>query len=492
MVTEVETQANPYLQGNYAPIREEIQGDDLQVIGELPAVMDGMYVRTGPNPQFDPIGQYHWFDGDGMLHGVRVKGGKASYRNRYVRSKGYLEEKAEGKAVFYGLMEMEKNFAQGRAYKNQGNTALVWHDGQLLTLMEGAEPHAVGLPGLTTLGTYDYCSKLISSFTAHPKVDEKTGEMVFFGYNPMAAPYVQYSLVSKDGELQFTRPIDVPRGVMMHDFAVTEHYTIFMDLPLTFSIERAMKGGPVLAFERDLPARYGILPRHGSNDDITWFEMPAHYMFHTSNAYEDGEEVVLHGCRMASTNALQPAELPKSRNGDVAGGRSDENMGMMHRWRFNLTTGRYKEERVDDIGSDFPRVHDALVGYSHRYSYNARFNKASEGQNPAFEGINKYDLRTGRVDVHLHGKKRYGGEPVFVADPGGKDEDSGWLVTFVYDEIAGTSEMVVVDARHMSGAPRARVMIPQRVPYGFHGAWVSDDRLQGQTQHQMAWTPPQE
>ena len=177
--------------------------------------------------------------------------------------------------------------------------------------MEGAEPHSVQLPGLTTNGTYDFCGKLISSFTAHPKVDEKTGEMMFFGYNPMAPPYVQYSLVSKDGELQFTRPIDVPRGVMMHDFAVTEHYTIFMDLPLTFSVERAMKGGPVLAFERDLPARYGILPRHGSNEDIKWFEMPAHYMYHTSNACEDGDDVVLYGCRLESTNVLQPAELPK-------------------------------------------------------------------------------------------------------------------------------------------------------------------------------------
>jgi carotenoid cleavage dioxygenase len=490
MVAEVERVISPYLSGNYSPIREETDAEDLKVIGELPVEMDGMYVRTGPNPQFDPLGQYHWFDGDGMLHGVRVKDGKASYRNRYVLSKGYLEEKAEGKAIFYGIMEMEKNFAQGRGYKNQGNTALVWHDGQLLTLMEGAEPHAVGLPGLTTLGTYDFCGKLISSFTAHPKVDEKTGEMMFFGYNPMAAPYVQYSLVSKDGELQFTRPIDVPRGIMMHDFAVTENYTIFMDLPLTFSVERAMKGGPVLAFERDLPARYGILPRHGSNDDIKWFEMPAHYMFHTSNAHEEGDEVVLHGCRLKTTNVLQPAELPKNRDGDVAGGDHEDSQGMMHRWRFNLKTGTFKEEQLDDIGTDFPRVDDKLVGYGFRYSYNARFNKVPEGEQPSFEGINKYDLQTGRMEAHIFGKKRYGGEPVFVARPGGSAEDDGWLITYVYDEIEGTSEMIVIDAKNVTAAPVARVMIPTRVPYGFHGAWIGNDRIEAQTQHQMAWQPP--
>jgi carotenoid cleavage dioxygenase len=217
--------------------------------------------------------------------------------------------------------------------------------------------------------------------------------------------------------------------------------------------------------------------------------MPAHYVFHTSNAYEDGDEVVLHACRMESTNVLQPAELPKSRDGDIAGGNIDEGQAVMFRWRFNMKTGTFKSEALDDISTDFPRIDDSLVGYGHRYSYNARFVRHERGETPKFEGINKYDLQTGSVQTHLHGKKRYGGEPVFVADPAGKDEDSGWLVTFVYDEIEGTSEMVIVDAKDVSSAPVARVMVPARIPYGFHGAWVSDERLADQTQHQMAWTP---
>jgi carotenoid cleavage dioxygenase len=301
---------------------------------------------------------------------------------------------------------------------------------------------------------------------------------------------VQYSLVSKDGELQFTRPVDVPRGVMMHDFAITQNYTIFMDQPLTFSIERAMKGEPVLMFERDLPARYGILPRHGRNEDIKWFELPAHYVFHTSNAYEDGDDVVLHACRLESTNVLQPAELPKSRNGDVAGGQRDP-MAVMHRWRFNMKTGMVKEEQIDDVPTDFPRVDDALVGYGYRYSYNARFARMEAGHPPAFEGINKYDIATGKCETHLFGKSRYGGEPVFVARPGGTEEDDGWLVTYVYDEVEGTSEMVVVAAKDVASKPLARVIIPTRVPYGFHGAWVANDRIESQTQHQMAWMPSQ-
>jgi carotenoid cleavage dioxygenase len=241
-------------------------------------------------------------------------------------------------------------------------------------------------------------------------------------------------------------------------------------------------------FERDLPARYGILPRHGSNDDIKWFEMPAHYVFHTSNAYEDGDEIVLHACRLESTNVLQPGALPKGPYGYVTGGDSDPR-AVMHRWRFNLETGAFKEEQIDDIATDFPRIDDALVGHGYRYSYNARFARNYPTEAPAFEGVNKYDLKTGKMEAHLYGKGRYGGEPVFVPAAAGKDEDDGWVVTFVQDEIEGASEMVVLDAKNIAAAPVARVMIPTRVPYGFHGAWISDGRIESQRQHQMAWSP---
>lgn len=485
----VETRADPYLMGNYAPVSEETQADNLRVIGELPQDMDGMYVRVGPNPQFEPVGGYHWFDGDGMLHGVRVANGKASYRNRYVQTAGYKAEKKAGRGIWHGLMEMGNNFSLSEEErgdvgisKNAGNTALVWHDGQLLTLWEGGEPHAIKLPGLETIGAYDFCGKLVSAFTAHPKVDEVTGEMMFFGYNPMAAPHVQYSVVSKDGELLFTRPIDIPRGVMMHDFAITENYTIFMDHPLTFSIERAMKGGGVLEFERDLPSRYGIMPRHGTTEQMRWFEMPAHYVFHTANAHEDGDEVVVTGSRLRSTNVLQPAEQPKDRNGDVENGWND--MGRMHRWRFNMKTGTYTEEQVDDIPTDFGRVNDGLVGRRSRYNYAARFARPEHADAPpAFEGLHKYDQKTNRMEAHLHGPNRFGGEGVFVPRKGATEEDDGWLVTYVYDEREGTSEMVVVDAKNFEGAPVARVIIPSRVPYGFHGAWVPAERIEAQKDH---------
>lgn len=471
---------SPYLTGNFGPVHEEVEAERLPILGELPAGLSGMFVRNGPNPQFSPIGRYHWFDGDGMLHGVRIGDGGASYRNRSVRTQRYEAEHAAGNALYTGLAEPRPSDGPpDPAKRNTANTALVWHDGRLLALWEGGAPHEVRLPGLATVGPYDYCGKLVSAFTAHPKVDEVTGEMMFFGYSPAVPPYVRYSVVSREGEIVRTVPIDLPVGVMMHDFAVTEHYTIFMDLPLTFRLERVLRGEMPFVFERDRPSRFGILPRHGDSNDVRWFEGPSCYVFHTLNAFEDGDEVVLDACRMATTNVLAPATRPRSADSEV-GGKHDDPNARLHRWRFNLASGQMREQALDDIPSDFPRVDDRLIGRRTRFGYSARMARLGPDEPPVFDALIKYDLETGRSETHDFGRGRYGGEGVVVPRPDAVAEDDGWLLTFVYDTREGTSELVVVDARQMSDAPVARILIPQRVPYGFHGAWVSDGQIAGQ------------
>lgn len=459
------TAANPFLEGNFAPVREEITADKLNVIGELPPDLSGMFVRNGPNPQFPPIGQYHWFDGDGLLHGVRITQGQASYRNRYVRTQGFLIEQKAGKAVWTGIFEPSPPDRSEDPIKNTANTALVWHAGQLLALWEGGEPHAIQLPELDTLGPYYYGGKLSSAFTAHPKVDPVTGEMMFFGYSMMQPPYLQYGVVSAEGELLRTVPVELPMGVMMHDFAITENHTIFMDLPLTFSMARMQQGLPTMMFERDRPSRFGIVPRYGDNSNIRWFETPACYIFHTLNAWEEGDEVVLVACRMNSTNVLAVNERDRTPDGDIP---------RLHRWRFNLTTGTVREEMLDDVPSEFPRIHEGYVGRPVRYGYTA---KSAPTLVPLFDGLIKYDFSTGQSEIHEFGPGCYGGEAVFVPRPSATAEDEGWLITFVYNEAESRSELVILNAQDPTAAPVARVLIPQRVPYGFHGAWISEEQL---------------
>jgi carotenoid cleavage dioxygenase-like enzyme len=453
------TALNPYLAGNFTPIREEISADSLEIIGKLPPDLSGMFIRNGANPQFPPIGNYHWFDGDGMLHGVLIQNAKASYRNRFVRTKGWQIENELGKAIWTGLLEPPQIDNPYGLIKNTSNTALVWHAKQLLSLWEAGAPHAIQLPELETIGIQDYQGKLTSGFTAHPKVDPVTGEMIFFGYSLRTPPYLQYGIVAPTGELLKIMPIDLPAGSLMHDFAITEHYTIFMDFPLTFRAERMTQGKPSLIFESDRPSRFGIIPRHGDHESIRWFESPACYVTHTLNAYEEGDEIVLIGCRMSST-VLWLSEQPDDPEVDIP---------RLYQWRFNLKTGEVKEEMLDATPSEFPRINEQLLGQKTRYGYAVRRTNTPE---ILFDGLIKYDFNNGNSEILEFAPGCYGGDVVFVPRPEATAEDDGWLLTLVHDEKLETSQLLIVNAQAINSEPVARIIIPQRVPYGFHAIWV--------------------
>lgn len=460
---------DPFLQGNYAPVSEEITADDLPVIGRIPDGLRGMFVRNGPNPQFPPIGDYHWFDGDGMLHGVFLRDGRASYRNRWVRTRGFAMEREAGHAIWGGLNDRPDPKLALRGlpmFKNAANTSVVWHDGKLMALWEGGEPHVVTVPDLGTVGPYDYDGRLKHPFTAHPKIDPRTGELFCFGYQPVA-PFLQYSVVSADGTLRSTTPIDLPVPVMMHDFAVTERFAVFMDLPATFDWGRMLRGGPFLRYEPDRPSRFGILPRSGDGP-VRWFEAPSCYVFHTLNAYEDGDEVVLIACRYGTFPGGLGMGGPPSNEHPNAHGSADD-APRLHRWRFHLATGATTEETLADLPCEFPRINDARTGLPNRYGFL---------MGASMDRFLKIDLRTGATTEHLHGPGRLGGEGVFVPRPGAVSEDDGWLVTYVHDRAEDTSELVILDAHAFDAEPVARVPLPRRVPYGFHGTWLPADLLE--------------
>lgn len=457
------TEISPYLRDNFSPVQAEVTADDLPVIGELPQELSGIFIRNGPNPQFPPLNRYHWFDGDGMLHGIQISNGKAAYRNRYVQTQGFKLERNAGRAIWTSLMAPPQLNNPYGPFKNTANTALVLHAGRLLALWEGGDPYEIEVPGLKTLGPYTYGGKLVSAFTAHPKIDAITGEMMFFGCSLAVPPYLRYSVVSAQGKLLQTVPIDLPTGVMIHDFAITEHYTLLMDLPLTFRSERLRRGEPAYLFEPDLPSRFGILPRYGDSSKIRWFEFPSCYVLHTLNAYEVEEEVVLIACRMTGTTFLNIPSKPYNSKGDIP---------RLHCWRFNLRTGKAQEEALDDVASEFPSVNQQRLGQQNRYGYTARI---VPGPMPLKDGLLKYDFISNFSQTHYFGPGRYGGEAVFVPRPHGTAEDDGWLLTFVYDTTTSTSELVLVNAQDLTVEPVARILIPQRVPYGFHGIWIAEE-----------------
>jgi carotenoid cleavage dioxygenase len=439
-----------HMRGNFLPVKEEVTAFDLEVEGALPPELTGLYVRQSANSITGE--SEHWFLGDGMLHGVRLENGRAAwYRNRYVKTP-YLENPDIARISEVG--EIDRTISKA-------NTHILKHAGKLLALEEGSFPYVVD-DELETVGIENYDGKLTSAFSAHPKICPVTGEMLSFGYGQLP-PYLTYLRVSPDGKLVQSEEITVGGPTMMHDFAVTERHVIFMDLPVVFSLEDALKGGMPFSWSDDYPARMGIMPRDGRDADVKWFDINPCFIFHTLNAYESGGSVVLDACRSkelwrkAGDMQMDPANLT------------------LYRYRFDLASGTVKEETLDERALEFPRVAADRVGLENRFGFMLDVG-ANEDGSPAFNGLVKMDLETGASQSHKYGEASSSAEPVFVPAAGAAaNSDEGWVMSYVHDENSNKTEFVVLDASDLNKAPVARVKLPQRVPYGFHGSWVPDE-----------------
>lgn len=462
--------ANPWLTGRFAPVFDERTDTGLEVSGELPAGLRGAFVRNGPNPMFPPLVRYHLFDGDGMVHGVWFDGeGGASYANRWVRNPGLDAEQAAGHALFGGLSEFrlppDDVFASVGPMKNTSNTHVIGHAGRLLTLMEGMGPIELA-PDLSTIGPYDFGGHLRGSMTAHPKVDPVTGELVFFGYSPMA-PYLRVHTASADGELTWSTVVELPGPVMMHDFVVTASRVVLFDLPAVFDLDALLTGGTGIYWAPERGARIGVLERGAPGTEVRWFEVDPFWVFHFLNAHDtvgvDGDPtgpIEVTGCRADRLNT----------SFDEAG--LDEPIRPhLHRWRIDPDAGTVTDEALDDRPTDFPRLDDRRAGLANRYGYSAHTASWTE-VDAAFDGVIRFDLATGTSEVHRFGEGQLGGETVFAADPAAADEGAGWLLNFVHDLAEDRSSVVVIDAPTLQEV--ARVHLPRRVPFGFHGSFLPE------------------
>jgi len=435
-----------HLRGNFAPVFDELTEFDLEVEGAIPSELNGRFFRNGSNPESGT--SPHWFLGNGMIHGVELREGKAlSYRNRYVRTPLLAEP---------DVPAIGPDGTQDRT-RSCANTHVIQHAGRILALEEGSYPFEI-TNELETVGAHDFEGKLRTAMTAHPRICPETGELLFFGYSPLP-PYLTYHRVSADGKLVQSEEIKVNGPTMMHDWNVTRNHVIFMDLPMVFDLEMAARGGIPIRWSDEYGARLGVMPRDGGNDDVVWYEIDPCYVFHPMNAYEDEGKIIIDSCRFEKL-AFGPAD-------------GEGTPAKLHRWTIDPARGNVSEQALDDRVSEFPRVHDRVTGLKHRYGY-----AAGTGDTAAAIGTSllKYDLETGQSWVHDLGAGRQGGEPVFAPSTApDAAEDDGWILNFVYDKATDTSELLVADASHFEAPPVARIKIPRRVPFGFHGSWIADE-----------------
>jgi carotenoid cleavage oxygenase len=447
-MTTSETPPNPYLVGNFAPVRDERDDAGLAISGAIPPELDGLLLRNGPNPILDPDpAAYHWFVGDGMLHGVELKGGHAHYRNRWVRTRAACE--ALGEPAPAGPPEVN-------GLATSANTHVVAHGGRIYALVESSLPTEVR-PDLTTVGAADFDGRLATPFTAHPKTDPATGEMVFFGYD-LAPPYLRYHVIDPDGALVRTEAIDLPGSVMVHDFGVTATRVVWLDLPVVFDLELAGRQPFPFTWRPEHGARVGVMPRSGGNADVTWIDLEPCYVYHVLNAYDAADSTVMVDVvrypDMFATEVYGPGASVPPR---------------LDRWTIDPSARTVATETLDDASQEFPRINDRHAGRQHRYGYTSETDVATSWTGHG--SLRKHDLVAGRTERHDVGPGRAAGEPVFAA---GSDagEDHGWVLSVVYDAARGASDVIVVDATNFEAAPVATIHLARRIPFGFHGAWL--------------------
>ncbi|KAJ6299395.1 hypothetical protein OIU76_020378 [Salix suchowensis] len=439
-----------------------------------------------------------------MIHGLRIKDGKAAYVNRFVRTSRLKQEEFFGGAKFtkigdlkglFGLLMVsmeilrQKTKVLDKSYGcGTGNTSLIYHNGKLLALHEVDKPYVVKVlqdGDLQTIGLLDYDKRLNHPFTAHPKVDPFTGEMFTFGCS-LEPPYVTYRVISKDGVMHDPVPITISDPIIMHDFAITENYAVFLDLPLYFRPKEMVKDMKyIFTFDATKKARFGVLPRYAKDDLlIKWFELPNCFIFHNANAWEEDDEIVL------ITFRLQEPYL------DMANGAVKEKLEKfvdeLYEMRFNMKTGVASQKKLSESAVDFPSVNESYTGRKQRYVYGNLLDSIAQ-----VTGIVKFDLHSepepgkGKIEVGGNvkgifdlGPGRFGSEAIFVPSKPGttSEEDDGYLIFFAHDENTGKSSVNVIDAKTMSADPVAVVELPRRVPYGFHAFFVSEEQLQEQAE----------
>ncbi|KAE8691322.1 putative 9-cis-epoxycarotenoid dioxygenase NCED5 [Hibiscus syriacus] len=481
--------ADPKVQiaGNFSPVPEQPVKHRLPIIGTIPECIQGVYVRNGANPLHEPVAGHHFFDGDGMVHAVQFNNGSASYACRFTETNRLVQERDLGRPVFpkaIGELHGHSGIARLLLFYARGlfglidpshgtgvsNAGLVYFNNHLLAMSEDDLPYHVHITpsgDLETVGRYNFGGQLNSTMIAHPKVDPQSGEFFALSYDVIHKPYLKYFRFSADGKKSPDVEIPMAGPTMMHDFAITENFVVIPDQQVVFKLPEMIHGGSPVVYDKNKVSKFGILEKNTIDATrIRWVEAPDCFCFHLWNAWEEPEsdEIVVIGSCMTPPDSIF--------------NETDESLkSVLSEIRLNLKTGKSTRRPIisesEQVNLEAGMVNRNFLGRKTRFVYLALAEPW-----PKVSGFAKVDLSTGEVNEYIYGDQRYGGEPLFFPLNPSENEDDGYILAFVHDEKTWKSELQIVNAMDLK--LEARVKLPSRVPYGFHGTFISLKDLENQ------------
>lgn len=450
------TSDNLFLQGVNAPVFQEQEIHSLPVTGTIPADLQGVYIRNGPNPMFQPVSYQYPLEGDGMLHAVYFDRGKVTYRNRWIITRGLVQEMAARRPI----PELR--------FRNYANTNIISHAGKLLALYEIGLPYEIS-PQLETIGEWDFNGSIENSMTAHPKYDPATEELHFYRYSFFREPYLTYHIANAQGRIIRTQPIDLPQPTMLHDMALTENCAIFCHCPLVFDLQQAANTGNPFIWRSNQPSRIGLIDRRDPNQKPIWIETESFWVWHFVNAFEASGEIKIdfpEYSKMSLENTLDGILKNKSQ---------------LQRITINPNTKTLTREILDDRSVDFPAIDHQQIGKPYRYTYLPHMEESvmkQTGIPNCFQELIQYDMIHQTSKTHRFPPGCFIGEAIVVPKSSAATDDH-YVMVWVEDTNQRTSNLVILDSANFEQEAIGQIHLPVRVPFGLHGNWFPQTTFEG-------------
>ncbi|MBW4543220.1 MAG: carotenoid oxygenase family protein [Symplocastrum torsivum CPER-KK1] len=452
-----------------------------EVEGEIPSSLQGTLFRNGPG-LLEVNGQriHHPFDGDGMICAIAFDNGRAHFRNRFIRTEGYLKEQQAGKILYRGVFGTQKPGgwlanAFDFQHKNIANTNIIYWGGKLLALWEAAEPHGLNPKTLETLGK-DYLDGVLeegNAFAAHPRIDPNCEQddgspiLVNFAIKPGLSTTITIYELDPQGKLLRSQARSVPGFAFIHDFAITPNYCLFFQNPVSFNpipFALGLRGaGECVKFEPKKPTRILVIPRN-SKEPVQILETQSGFVFHHANAFEQDDKICIDSICYESFPEVEANSDFRQVDFDAIA------PGQLWRFTLNLNDKTVQRRLLEERCCEFPYVHPNHVGHPYRYLFMGAAHNPTG--NAPLQALLKLDAVTGEQQLWSAAPQGYVSEPIFVPRPDGNEEDDGWVLSLVYDASRHRSDVVILDGRDFNRGPVARLHLKHHVPYGLHGSWT--------------------